>query len=518
MTTVLNFDSTKALATGAVAVVLYLFITKLIRYKRLSHIPGPVTTGWSSFWLVWRQASDNIPGNFERAIKKYGPIVRVAPNWLICSDPSEIHRIWSVRSGWRRSTWYHSFRFDPHKDNVLTYPDNEDHRRARAMLIPSYSARGFETQERLMDEQIVRFIDLLERKYVSSSSEEEGGYRPLDMSHVFTFLTQDVMTAIEFSQPMGMIEQDRDFLGVLGLFEKLVKIMVPTATLTWVQTLQRAPVLKPFLPRAGDGSSFGGLLQLIRDHVSERYHPDKDKKVVKDDMLQKMVDSGITQEQAEAEALVALFGGTDSTAMALRQTVFYLASTAPVYRALQAEIDAAIARGEVTRPIISDLEAKKLLFLQACLKEGTRMWPPIGGLLAKVSDKDDVICGMHVPAGTNVAWASKAVVRSREVFGEDADMFNPQRWIDAANDAKANPERLKRMEMTQGLVFGSGTRWECLGKRLAYVELGKVIFELFARYDFAMVNPEEPMKKRHQGLIFHKDMFVKVTKREVQAD
>lgn len=330
-----------------------------------------------------------------------------------------------------------------------------------------------------MDEQIVRFIDLLEHKYVSSSDTSSAGgrYRPLDMSHVFTFLTQDVMAAIEFSQPMGLIEQDRDFLGVLGIFEKLAKVMVITATLTSVQSLQRAPVLIPFLPKAGDGSAFGRLLQLIRDHTSERYRSDE-KRVVKDDMLQKMVEAGLTQEEAEAEALVALFGGTDSTAMALRQTVFYLTSTAPAYKALQAEIDGAILRGEVARPIISDVEAKKLPFLQACLKEGTRMWAPIGGLLAKVSDKDDVICGVHVPAGTNVAWASKAVLRNKEAFGEDADVFNPQRWIDAAADSKANPERLRKMEMTQGLVFGSGTRWECLGKRLAYVELGKVIFEV----------------------------------------
>lgn len=69
---VLSLDSSKALVTGAVVVVLYLFTTRLIRYKRLSHIPGPPTTGWSSFWLVWRQAGDNIPEHFGKAIGKYG--------------------------------------------------------------------------------------------------------------------------------------------------------------------------------------------------------------------------------------------------------------------------------------------------------------------------------------------------------------------------------------------------------------------------------------------------------------
>lgn len=74
MTMVLNLDSSKALAIGAAVVILYLFITRLIRYNRLSHIRGPPSTGWSSFWLVWRQAGDNIPEHFGKAIDKYGEL------------------------------------------------------------------------------------------------------------------------------------------------------------------------------------------------------------------------------------------------------------------------------------------------------------------------------------------------------------------------------------------------------------------------------------------------------------
>jgi hypothetical protein len=38
------------------------------------------------------------------------------------------------------------------------------------------------------------------------------------------------------------------------------------------------------------------------------------------------------------------------------------------------------------------------------------------------------------------------------------------------------------MEATQGLAFAAGTRWECLGKRLANVEMEKVLFEVSPCY------------------------------------
>jgi cytochrome P450 len=63
-------------------------------------------------------------------------------------------------------------------------------------------------------------------------------------------------------------------------------------------------------------------------------------------------------------------------------------------------------------------------------------------------------------------------MKDKEVFGADADVFAPERWL------TADPDRLKTMEAVQGLVFAGGTRWECLGKRLAYIELNKAIFEV----------------------------------------
>ena len=146
-----------------------------------------------------------------------------------------------------------------------------------------------------------------------------------------------------------------------------------------------------------------------------------------------------------------------------------------VYRRLQAEIDHAISTGKVSSPV-SDAEARQLPYLQACIKEGLRIWPPITGVQPRVSATDALICGLHIPKGTNVGWSAKTVMRDREVFGEDAELYSPERWlIDAGR--KGEEERLQRMEKTVDLVFGSA-RWGCLGRGISLLELNKIFVEV----------------------------------------
>ena len=58
-----------------------------------------------------------------------------------------------------------------------------------------------------------------------------------------------------------------------------------------------------------------------------------------------------------------------------------------------------------------------------------------------------------------------------KVFGADADMFRPERWLEA------EPDQLKEMESVVDLVFGSG-RWQCMGKQIVWTELRKVFVEV----------------------------------------
>ncbi|KAK3690236.1 benzoate 4-monooxygenase cytochrome P450 [Podospora appendiculata] len=474
----------------ATSLVVYFVATRIAVWKRMRHIPGPPGAGWSMWWIARHQISGKMCKHTLTVGEKYATRPR-------------LRRIWSVHSGYQRSPWYMGFRVDPRKDYVLTAMDNKEHHRIRAHLLLGYSGKGLDNQEAIIDDQLTKFIALIERKYLSDRS----GLRPMQMGLAFQLLSNDMTAAVEFGKPFGYVEADSDYLGIIATLESMFLSIQMLAMFPPLLALLSSRLARPFLPQPHDGSSIGQFFGLVQDRVDERYG---DGKVRNLDVIQRFVDSGLTRSEVESEAIVHLLGGSDTTAMAIRTAVFYLSCTPHACRALQAEIDAAVAavNSDVSRPVIADAQAARLPYLQACIKEALRVWPPVLGLMAKCSDKDDVIAGQLVPAGTHVAWNPFGIMHNKAVFGDDAAVFDPQRWLDA------EPAKLREMEGVQGLVFAAGTRWECLGKRLAYMELGKILFELFYRYDFSMVNPVEPFHRINQGLMIQEHMDVRITRRE----
>src|SRR4051794_464135 len=113
--------------------------------------------------------------------------------------------------------------------------------------------------------------------------------------------------------------------------------------------------------------------------------------------------------------------GSDTTVTTLRTTTLFIITQPNVYATLQAEIDKADSNNQLSRPIIRDAEARNLPYLQACIKEGLRMWPPVVGLMQKtVPPGGDTFNGQFIPEGTNVGYCAWGVHRNKEVFGEDA--------------------------------------------------------------------------------------------------
>ena len=189
--------------------------------------------------------------------------------------------------------------------------------------------------------------------------------------------------------------------------------------------------------------------------------------------MQSFIRHGLTQEDAVAESLLQILAGSDTSATAFRSTMLYLMTNHKVYTKLQSEISVAVESGTVSFPVIKDSEARKLPYLQAVIREGLRMIPPAAGTVPRrVPLEGDTINGVFVPGGTNIGTNLLAIMRNTKIWGEDAEIFRPERWLETP------PEKLKDMENASELVFGYG-RWKCLGMNIAKMELNKLLFEVF---------------------------------------
>lgn len=100
------------------------------------------------------------------------------------------------------------------------------------------------------------------------------------------------------------------------------------------------------------------------------------------------------------------------------------------------------------------------------------MRPAVPVLFQKtVPPQGDVIDGLFVPGGTAVGGNLLPLMRSPEHWGPDADVFRPERFMEAEEKTRTSMERLVE------LAFGHG-KFGCAGKPLAFMELNKAYFEV----------------------------------------
>ena len=126
------------------------------------------------------------------------------------------------------------------------------------------------------------------------------------------------------------------------------------------------------------------------------------------------------------------------------------------YKKLIAEIDSAVADGTLSIPV-AYVEAVKLPYLKACINEGMRLHPSVGITMPRlVPAGGATISGFYFPEGYRVGINGAVLQYDKDVFGQDAETFNPSRWIEGDS---------VRMDKTM-IQFGAGSR-TCIGKNVS---------------------------------------------------
>ena len=70
------------------------------------------------------------------------------------------------------------------------------------------------------------------------------------------------------------------------------------------------------------------------------------------------------------------------------------------------------------------------------------------------------------------------------------------------------------MERNNDLIFGHG-KYSCLGKSIVWIELNKIYFELLRRFEFALLDPDNPWETLCYGIHLQKGMWMTVKRRDV---
>ena len=340
------------------------------------------------------------------------------------------------------------------------------------LTLPQYSGRENTFLEGSVDERLQDFLDLIRTKYVSS----RGHMVPMDMAKKVQFFTLDVISTVGLGKSFGMLQSDRDVDNYLQSSEEGLAIG-NTALAMGFSWLTQAPFIGQFVaPSPKDNNGFGKMMAACFRLVDERAASATDKR---SDMLASFIRHGLAGDELRTEALEQIIAGSDTTAGAIRGALLHIMTSPRVYHKLQQEIDTAVRDGlapAAGEGLITAAQAKQLPYLQAVIAEALRVWPPVANIFPRdiPSGGDTVVVdgeSVFLPGGACIGYSAYAMHHSEDIHGKDADAFRPERWLEA------DPARLAVMHRTNDLIFGYG-RFQCLGKPVAQLEIGKTVFEV----------------------------------------
>lgn len=138
-----------------------------------------------------------------------------------------------------------------------------------------------------------------------------------------------------------------------------------------------------------------------------------------------------------------LIAGSDSTAIGLRAILYFLCKSPTAYTKLQNEVDHAFDTGAISAPV-RYIDGAKLSYLNAVITEALRAHAATGFVLEReVPAGGTTIAGQYIPGGTIVGINSWVMHANKEVYGEDAASFNPERWF----GPEAKVREMKRCNM-----------------------------------------------------------------------
>lgn len=125
--------------------------------------------------------------------------------------------------------------------------------------------------------------------------------------------------------------------------------------------------------------------------------------------------------------------GADTAAVGMAVIIGQLVEHPDDLATLRREVDKAyeelnLSGQESAQMSLRELE--KLPFLNACVQEATRLCPSIVWQLPREAPEAGItIAGHYIPPGATLGMSPMAHNRSKEIFGDDADEWRPQRWL-----------------------------------------------------------------------------------------
>ncbi|KAI1871211.1 uncharacterized protein JN550_004656 [Neoarthrinium moseri] len=478
-------------------------VSPLRRYQ------GPFFAKWTNIWRLYLVRTGSYHVEVKKLHDKYGPVVRIGPNLLDLDLPELIKTLYNTDGKWRKTEFYHNNSAIINGKttyHLFSETDQVEHARIKRPIVKYYSQSSVGAFEPLMDKVIGDFCKHLETRFM------DGEQKHFDLGQWIAFYSWDMNGAASFSQRFGYMDNGSDFDKSIDTADKALDYFAAVGQMPFLDfLLEKNPILRIGPPVMGNVASKAHAYLTSRLQGKDYNF---DPKVP--DFLQHFIDAKAAHPNVVDEGvimgylLVNLIAGADTTAITIRAVFYYVLKNPDAYRKLEDEVLAA-QLGEVA----SFGAARALPYLEAVVREAMRMHPAVCMLLERYVPESGLSLpdGSYVPPGTAVGINPYVVGRNQLIWGDDADVYRPERWLRGhtpgtkTETEESYRERL-RLFNASDLTFGGGSR-VCIGRSFALMEVYKIVATLVARYRIELTDPRREWDvtaswfARQKGLMCH---------------
>ncbi|KAL9640463.1 MAG: hypothetical protein Q9164_000282 [Protoblastenia rupestris] len=437
-----------------------------------------------------------------------GYLVRIAPNEVACSDPEAIQTIYGTKTTFTKTDYYDAWA-PPNNGYVGHFParDEKEHSERRRIVNNTYSMSSVLESEKAIDSCTQLFCETM-RDFAEQKS-------VVDLGLWINMYAFDVLGELFYGKMFGFMSERKD----IGNYMKAIDSLLPAFTIggTVPSYLNKMYLFSTILFSPSVRGALGAVKHIENASeaaVKRRKQEIEENKDDKRDMLRKMLeinaDRGekidFTYQHICVESHSSIFAGADTTAIAINSILYHLMRNPAPYEKLTAEIDAAVADGTLSMPA-AYAEAVKLPYLRACINEGMRLHPSVGLTMPRLIPAGGAtISGFHFPKGYRVGVNGAVVHYDKDVFGLDADNFNPDRWIEG---------NTVRMDKTM-IQFGAGPR-TCIGKNISLSEIYKLVPQIVRLFHIRLADPSRDWKTHNYWFNKQTEVYTCIKKRRNES-
>ncbi|GFF28439.1 cytochrome P450 oxidoreductase [Aspergillus udagawae] len=458
----------------------------------LRSAPGPTATRYTALWYFYRIYKGEFHRESIRLHEKHGKIVRIAPNMYSIDDIDAAKTIYGHGTQFFKADWYSAWTTPAiWSVNLFAMQDAKGHGVARRQFANYYSMSSMVHYEGYVDDSIQIFQGQLE-----AFSRRR---RALDMGAWLQYYAFDVITNITFGKAFGYLDKAEDinnmiakldqsnlYSALMGLFPSAHAIIV---RLGEPPGQVMVDYIKDLISQQTAKSKAAKDDNPIQENNNHNNPPRTESFLGKFRAAHDQDPSSFTSTHLLFGCLQNVFAGSDTTAIGLSSIIFHLTRNPTSLSKLREEINAAAARGIISDPI-TFAQSQTLPYLQAVIKEALRINPAVGlPLLRVVPAGGAMLCGVYFPEGTVVGINPWVAHYNKSVFGADADVFKPERWLQAEGEDEGS--QTSTMER-YFLPFGLGSR-TCIGKNISLLEIGKLVPQLVRNFDFELVSRQDAL-------------------------